>query len=109
MGGKRKSNERGIHPFHIAVTKKHNMQLYASSALDCPRNAVQPLRCILAPKVGEVRADLDTPNRYLVNEDLSPRLEMVVVQEEAQERTVAGGEPITSPCSHRIKQNIDLR
>ncbi|KAJ7894260.1 hypothetical protein B0H14DRAFT_3427027 [Mycena olivaceomarginata] len=50
----------------------------------------------LPPRSVRVRADLDTPNRYLVDEDLSPRLEMVVVQEEAQERAVAGA-------------NIDLR
>ncbi|KAJ7800920.1 hypothetical protein B0H14DRAFT_3490139 [Mycena olivaceomarginata] len=83
------------------------MQLHVPSALDCPHYAVQPFRCILTLKVGEVHADLDTPmpvvehgprwevgvvaqDRYLVEEDLSPRLE-IVVQEEVQEHAVAGG------------------
>jgi hypothetical protein len=100
------------------------MQLHASSALDCPRYAVQPLRCIFTLKVGEVRADLDTPmpvvehgprravgvvaqDRHLVEEDLSPRVEIVVVQEETQERAVAGG-ALRIPKDNRVLRSSGL-
>ncbi|KAJ7302852.1 hypothetical protein DFH08DRAFT_826178 [Mycena albidolilacea] len=100
------------------------MQLHASSALDCPRYAVQPLRCIFTLKVGEVHPNLDTPmpvvehdprravgvvaqDRYLVEEDLSPRLEIFVVQEEAQERAVAGG-ALRIPKDNRVLRSFGL-